>query len=85
MAAQVPWVATDVGNAEGLSGGICVSAAKDSRYYSVFDERVKKLMAGGVKKAWNSSYDGRNQIEKELTWKKVLPQYKTLVERKCQN
>lgn len=82
MAASLPWVATNVGNAEDLKGGSCIRAIKDSRYHSVFDKRVELQFREAVLKMWNApaGAEGRQQIESELTWDKILPQYLSLIE-----
>lgn len=84
MAASCPWVSANVGNVEGLQGGICIKAPKDSRYYSVFDKRVKKLFAEALDKALNQpliAARGRSQIEQHLNWEAILPQYSQLLEQ----
>lgn len=83
MAASLPWVATNVGNATDLNGGICIPAIKDSRYHSVFDKRVELQFREAILKTWNTpsfGTAGRLQIEDELTWDKILPQYLSLIE-----
>ncbi len=83
MAASLPWVATNVGNAEDLKGGSCIRAIKDSRFHSVFDKRVELQFREAVLKMWNTpttGSEGRQQIEDELTWDKILPQYLSLIE-----
>lgn len=84
MASATPWVAADVGNVRGLKGGRYITALKDSRYFSVFDDRVKKLFARALQEVLDSptiGEDGRMQIEKELTWDKILPQYASIIEQ----
>ena len=83
MAASLPWVATNVGNAADLSGGSCIQSIKDSRYHSVFDKRVELQFREAILNMWNNpsvGAEGRQQIEKELTWDKILPQYLSLIE-----
>jgi len=85
MGASLPWVATNVGNAEDLKGGLCIRSMKDSRYHSVFDKRVELQFREAVLKMWNTpsvGIEGRQQIETELTWDKILPQYLSLIEGK---
>lgn len=84
MAASLPWVSTNVGNAEDLKGGSCIRSVKDSRYHSVFDKRVELQFREAVLNMWNTpSFGdaGRQQIEDELTWDKILPQYLSLIEK----
>ncbi len=84
MAAALPWVATDVGNAIGLKGGICIRSAKNRKYHNIFDKRVSDLFLEGIYNVWNSpkiGEAGRYQIDKELTWEKILPRYTELIER----
>lgn len=84
MASKLPWVSTDVGNASGLSGGKTIAAIKDSRYHSYFDERVYKLFSKTIPELWSApciAEDGRLQIEKEMTWDHILPQYSNIIER----
>jgi glycosyltransferase involved in cell wall biosynthesis len=83
MAASLPWIASNVGNAEDLQGGICFSSMKDSRYHSVFDRRAHHQLVQGIQELWNSpSYgeQGRKQIDDELCWEKILPQYSAVIE-----
>lgn len=83
MAASLPWVATNVGNAEDLKGGSCIRSIKDSRYHTVFDKRTELHFREAVLKMWNTpsvGEEGRQQIENELTWDKILPQYLSLIE-----
>ncbi len=82
MAAELPWVAADVGNARGLKGGKYIPTLKDSRYHSVFDDRVKNLFSSSIQNLWKTplvGQDGLEQIKKELTWDKILPQYDRLI------
>lgn len=84
MAAMTPWISADVGNAPGLSGGISVGAIKDSRYRSHYDERVFRLFAKHIPELWSTptmGEAGRKQIEDEMTWDKVLPQYSSIFDR----
>ena len=83
MTAKLPWVSSDVGNAKDLSGGVCITAAKNSKYYNAIDTRVKKLLASGIKKVWDMpqyANEGRFSIEQSLTWNKILPKYKEVIE-----
>lgn len=83
MASSLPWVATNIGNSEDLKGGFCVHSIKDSRFHSVFDKRTKLRFQEAVSKMLNTpslGIEGREQIEKELTWDKILPQYLSLIE-----
>ncbi len=84
MAAALPWVATNVGNAEDLKGGSCIRSVKDSRYHSIFNKRVELQFREAVLNMWNTptiGTEGRQQIEKELTWNKILPQYLSSIEK----
>lgn len=86
MAAELPWVAMDVGNARGLKGGKYIPAIKDRHYQSIFDDRVCNLFADSMLEVLQTpsmGKEGRKQIEREMTWDKVLPQYLSLLE--CQN
>jgi glycosyltransferase involved in cell wall biosynthesis len=81
MAAELPWVAADVGNTPGLKGGRVISAIKDSRYHSVFDERVIRLFAQAAKNLLiQPSMEGREQVE-SMTWKEILPRYLSIIEK----
>ncbi len=83
MAAKLPWVAADVGNTRGLKGGKYIAAVKNSRHHSVFDDRVCSLFAKAIEAVWKSpatAEAGRQQIETEMTWDIVLPQYAHLIE-----
>lgn len=84
MAASTPWVSADVGNVRGLKGGRYVTALKDSRYHSVFDDRVKMLFAHALQEVLANptiGEDGRIQIECNMTWDKILPQYRSIIEK----
>lgn len=85
MAAELPWVAADVGNALELDGGKVAYAVKDHKYQSVFDDRVKKLLAQHTASllARPNGEAGRKQAE-SLTWDKILPLYADLIEKKWQ-
>ena len=83
MAARLPWVAMDVGNTRGLKGGKFIPAIKDRHYHSLFDNRVSKLFANSMLELMRDpaiGEEGRKQIEEEMTWDKVLPQYLSLLE-----
>ena len=82
MAAELPWVATDVGNVSGLEGGICVKSVKNQKGYSMFDSRLRNLFRKGIKEALRIpkiAESGRKQIEEEMNWGLILPQYKKLI------
>ena len=84
MAARLPWVSTDVGNAKDLSGGVCITAAKNSKYYNIIDVRVKKLLASAMEKIWHTPQQadgGRLQIEQSMQWNKLLPRYKEVIKQ----
>lgn len=83
MAASLPWVATNVGNAKELRGGSCIPSIKDSRFHSAFRGQTKDIFAQKIQEMWNSpsvGEEGRKQIDEELHWDKILPQYLELVE-----
>lgn len=83
MAASLPWVATNVGNTEDLKGGICIRSIKDNRYHSVFNRHVKSNFREAILKMWNNpsiGEEGRRQVEEDLNWDKILPQYLSLIE-----
>lgn len=83
MAAKLPWIATNVGNAADLDGGISITAMKNNNYHSHFDERVHDDFINGIQKLWNTPKIGelgRSQIDKTLTWDKILPQYLNIIE-----
>lgn len=84
MAAKLPWISCDVGNATDLKGGKFICAIKNMRHYSVFDERVKGLFAKTLPKVWSSPFigeEGRKQIEEEMNWEVILPQYSMVIEK----
>lgn len=84
MAASTPWVSTDVGNVRELKGGRYVTAIKNYKYHSIFDERVKKLFSRSLQEVLETPLigsDGRYQIEKNLTWDKILPKYLEIFEQ----
>lgn len=86
MAACLPWVSMDVGNAIELSGGKCIPSAKNSNYQSIFSERVCGAFSNFIQNIWESpsiANDGRMQVEKDLNWKNILPRYKDVVESCC--
>ncbi len=83
MAASLPWVSTNVGNAEELEGGSCIKSVKNAKFHNVFDNRVNKLFAEGLSSVWNApriGKAGRKQVEERFTWEKILPQYLKLIE-----
>lgn len=83
MASRLPWVSTDVGNVRELKGGKVVPAIKNNQGYSVFDSRVKSFMAKEIESIIHQpsiAFEGRNQIEDEMNWTKVLPQYLSVIE-----
>ena len=83
MASSLPWVATNVGNVADLRGGHCVATIKDSRFHSVFDNRTRSAFLLGIHTALNKpslGEEGRQQIDNELNWNKILPHYRTLIE-----
>lgn len=82
MAAKLPWVATDVGNANELLGGKCIRAPKNSKNYSLFDDRVINLFAQYIQEYFlvSNLEAGRHQIEEKMTWDKILPQYASIIE-----
>jgi len=85
MAAELPWVSTNVGNSQILKGGICIPAVKDKKDHSVFDDRVNILFGNAICDACENSQiglEGRKQIEKELSWDKILPKYSDLINKK---
>ncbi len=84
MACELPWIATDVGNATELKGGKYIRAVKDHRFHSHMDDRVKKLFANTIMSIGNEpslTVEGRAQIENKLNWKKILPKYSELIEK----
>lgn len=84
MAAELPWISTDVGNAVGLRGGTFIRAPKNRMYHSVFDKRVADLFLQAIYNVWNLpkiGEAGRKQINEELVWDKILPRYSELIEK----
>ena len=83
MTASLPWVSTNIGNSEELKGGIKISTMKDSRFHSVFNNRIYNSFSDAIPKLWNNPLigeEGRKQVEEKFDWKKILPQYKSLIE-----
>lgn len=81
MAAKLPWVAAEVGHVRGLKGGRFIPAIRNRQYHCLFDEGIYELFVQAILDAKNSWGDnGRKQIQDELTWEKVLPQYSSLFE-----
>lgn len=81
MAANLPWIATNIGNAQDLSGGIVIPCMKDSRFHSAFTTQTQQQFATGIQELLNSpkiAETGKRQVEKYLTWDRVLPQYSYL-------
>lgn len=84
MAAELPWVSCDVGSVPGLQGGRCIMAARNAMYESLIDSRVKGLFASAINDLIHKpaiAKSGRLQIEREMTWDKVLPQYESVIEQ----
>ena len=82
MAANLPWVSADVGNAEELAGGQCIKTIKNSKYHSVFDERVMNLFKEHLQNYFlvSNLEAGRQQIEEKMTWNKIIPRYLSIIE-----
>ena len=84
MAARTPWVSFDVGNVRGLDGGKFVTCQKDRRYHCMINPREIRLFQKHMQDLWSVPALGdlgRRQIEREMTWDQVLPQYRALVEK----
>lgn len=84
MAAGLPWVSADVGNSKDLAGGHFIPAVRNTNYYSVIDDRVKKLFSAAIHRLHNNptvGEQGRQQIINQLSWEKILPQYASVIER----
>jgi len=84
MAARTPWVSFDVGNVRGLDGGRFVTCGKDRNYHCMVSARETRLFRQHIQELWSTPSlgdFGRRQIDREMTWNKVLPQYRTLIER----
>jgi len=84
MAAQTPWVSFDVGNIRGLKGGRFVACRKNRDYHCVVGLREIRMFYQHLSDLWNLSSlgdIGRKQIEAEMTWEIVLPQYRKLIEK----
>lgn len=81
MAAKLPWVATNVGNAEELLGGKVISTIKDSNYYSVFNSVIIRSFSKAVDDIFSSGKElsGREQIEQRYNWAKILPEYENIL------
>ena len=82
MAAQLPWVSTNVGNSQELKGGICIPSAKNQKNHTIFDNRVKNLFLQGIKDCIKSpkiAEAGHHQIKHELNWGQILPMYKKAI------
>jgi glycosyltransferase involved in cell wall biosynthesis len=88
MAAGLPWISADIGNARDLKGGHFIPTARTTNYYSVIDERVKKLFANAIQDLYQKpavGEEGRQHIISELNWDKILPQYASVIERNAQS
>lgn len=84
MAAELPWVSTNIGNSQDLEGGICIPVVKDSRFYSVFDDRTINLFREGIERLLGTpkiAENGRRQVERDLNWGRILPEYLSVVEQ----
>lgn len=82
MTSLLPWVSVDIGNVRDLKGGKYIPAIKDSNFNSIFDERVSNIFAKSIEDLSVNSViaeDGRHQIESELNWTKILPQYMEVI------
>lgn len=82
MAAKLPWISTDVGNAKELSGGKCIESIKRSNGHSYFDSRVYNLFASGIKELLITpciAENGRLSVEKYFAWDKILPKYSEMI------
>jgi len=84
MAARTPWVSFDVGNVRGLSGGKFVTCRKNRNHQCMVGGREINLFQQNMQELWDipSLGDlGRRQIEQEMTWDRVLPRYRDLIEK----
>lgn len=83
MAARLPWVATETGNIRSLKGGRFVPNIKNHKHESIIDKSTIDIFTSHVDnigKFNTLSDEGRFQVEEEMTWDKVLPQYLKLIE-----
>jgi len=83
MAARLPWVSTTVGNVSSLRGGRVIPALKDGHWHNIFDKRVKDLFVKHIKELSctpSLGDEGRQQVEDELTWDRILPHYSNVIE-----
>jgi len=82
LAAGLPWVSANVGNASELPGGFCIGSVRDSRGYVVFDDRLRRKFG---QRLGEILYDGRTpdcdrtQVEKTYGWPSILPVYGSLL------
>lgn len=82
MAASLPWISANIGNAEELAGGKCVSTVKNSQFHVIFGNRTKSIFAQELQSVMNSpslGEEGRKLIDKQLTWDKILPMYQMII------
>jgi len=83
MAAGIPWVSMNVGNAAELSGGHCIKTARISKGVSIFDDRVLKLYLKHIAELIESpgiAKEGRREVEKRFNWDHILPKYGEIIE-----
>jgi glycosyltransferase involved in cell wall biosynthesis len=80
MAADRPWVSSNVGNVRDLTGGSIIEGLKDRDFRFVFDSEAVKMFADAIDYQLYQRESGRKQIETELNWNRILPRYTKLVE-----
>ena len=83
MSSELPWVSTDVGNVISLDGGLCVSAPKDAKYNSIFNDTVISSLTVMAKELLSKptlGKEGRKQVERHFQWESILPKYNFLIE-----
>jgi glycosyltransferase involved in cell wall biosynthesis len=89
MAAGLPWIGLNVGNANELHGGLCIDAQSNVDGALIFDDRVQKQFTENIKKLIDDEMlcnaiaeQGKKQILDKHDWKKIKILYKQEI---CKN
>lgn len=79
IAANTPWVSTDIGNVGDLPGGICVKAPKDKSQQSVFHDFVIQKMSETIDAVLQTTIMTSGEYRSLYDWKHILPLYLKLI------
>jgi len=85
MAAKLPWISLNVGNASALDGGVIVNSQKDKDGNCVYDNNVNTIFAKNILKLLLNSKlrkrlgkNGFNKVFSDFNWKDISESYNEL-------